>query len=77
MMVDPLQLADGEHTVFIRGNDPSAKESVAELLRSFGWRDIFDLGDITAAHRLEMMMAMWIRCWRQLGNRPFNWKLVR
>lgn len=77
MMVDPLQLADGNHAVFICGNDPSAKESVAELLRSFGWRDIFDLGDITAAHGLEMMMAMWIRCWRQLGNRPFNWKFVR
>ncbi len=77
VMVDPLQLADGDHTVFICGNDPSAKETVSQLLRSFGWRDIFDLGDITNAHGTEMVMAIWTRCWRQIGNRPFNWKLVR
>ncbi len=77
VMIDPLQLADGDHTVLLCGNDPAAKETVSDLLRSFGWRDIFDLGDITAAHGLEMMMAIWVRCWRQIGSRPFNWKLVR
>ncbi len=77
VMIAPQQLAGGDHTVFICGDDTAAKETVAGLLREFGWRDIFDLGDITAAHGPEMMMAMFTRCWQQLGNRPFNWKLVR
>jgi 8-hydroxy-5-deazaflavin:NADPH oxidoreductase len=77
MMVNPQQLAGGDHTVFICGDDPGAKDVVAELLRSFGWHDIFDLGDITAAHGPEMLMALWLRCWQQLGNVPFNVKLVR
>ena len=77
VMVNPQQLAEGDHTVFICGNDAAAKDTVAQLLRSFGWRDIFDLGDITAAHGPEMLMALWVRCWQQLGNVPFNVKLVR
>jgi 8-hydroxy-5-deazaflavin:NADPH oxidoreductase len=77
VMVNPQQLAEGDHTVFICGNDAAAKDTVAQLLRSFGWRDIFDLGDITAAHGPEMLMALWVRCWQQLGNVPFNVKVVR
>jgi 8-hydroxy-5-deazaflavin:NADPH oxidoreductase len=77
IIVNPLLLADGDHTVLLCGNDPGAKEIVSELLRSFGWRDIFDLGDITAAHGMEMMTALWLRSWQQNGYRPCNWKLVR
>jgi predicted dinucleotide-binding enzyme len=77
IIVDPLRLSDGDHTVFICGNDPDAKEMVSQWLRNFGWRDIFDLGDITAAHGMEMMTALWLRCWQQNGYRPSNWKLVR
>jgi hypothetical protein len=29
--------------------DAEAKTKVSELLRSFGWTDIIDLGDITTA----------------------------
>ena len=77
LMVNPQQLAEGDHTIFICGNDPAAKDVVTELLRSFGWRDIFDLGDISAAPGPEMLTALWLRCWQQLGNVPFNVKLVR
>jgi 8-hydroxy-5-deazaflavin:NADPH oxidoreductase len=49
VMVNPKQLADGNHTVFVSGNDADAKAKVTELLQSFGWTDIFDLGDITSA----------------------------
>jgi 8-hydroxy-5-deazaflavin:NADPH oxidoreductase len=77
VMVDPQQLAGGDHTVFISGNDSRAKETVSDLLRSFGWRDIFDLGDINTAHGPEMFMALWTRCWKQIGTRPFNFKVVR
>src|SRR5215213_5205213 len=49
LMVDPAQLAEADHTVFVCGDDAEAKQAVTELLRSFGWTDIVDLGDITAA----------------------------
>jgi 8-hydroxy-5-deazaflavin:NADPH oxidoreductase len=61
MMVNPKQLADGNHTVFISGNDAEAKAKVTELLQSFGWTDIFELGDIASARATEMMMPIWLR----------------
>jgi 8-hydroxy-5-deazaflavin:NADPH oxidoreductase len=76
IMVDPKQLADGKHTVFISGNDVDAKSKVAELLQSFGWIDIFDLGDITSARATEMMMPIWLRAFGKLGNVPYNFKIV-
>jgi 8-hydroxy-5-deazaflavin:NADPH oxidoreductase len=76
MMVDPKQLADGKHTVFISGNDVDAKSKVTELLQSFGWMDIFDLGDITSARATEMMMPLWLRAFGRLGNVPYNFKIV-
>ncbi len=76
MMVDPKQLADGNHTVFVSGNDADAKAQVTALLQSFGWTDIFDLGDITSARGTEMMMPIWLRVFGKLGNVPYNLKIV-
>jgi 8-hydroxy-5-deazaflavin:NADPH oxidoreductase len=76
MMVDPKQLAGGNHTVFVSGNDADAKAKVTELLQSFGWTDIFDLGDITSARGTEMMMPIWLRAFGKLGNVPYNFKIV-
>src|SRR5215213_6732302 len=44
VMVNP-SLVPGEHDVFVCGNDADAKARVTELLRSFGWRNVVDLGD--------------------------------
>jgi 8-hydroxy-5-deazaflavin:NADPH oxidoreductase len=76
VMVNPKQLADGNHTVFVSGNDADAKAKVRELLQSFGWTDIFDLGDITSARGTEMMMPIWLRAFGKLGNVPYNFKIV-
>jgi 8-hydroxy-5-deazaflavin:NADPH oxidoreductase len=76
VMVNPKQLADGNHTVFVSGNDADAKAKVTELLQSFGWTDIFDLGDITSARGTEMMMPIWLRAFGKLGNVPYNFKIV-
>jgi 8-hydroxy-5-deazaflavin:NADPH oxidoreductase len=76
VMVNPKQLSDGNHTVFISGNDADAKAKVTELLQSFGWTDIFDLGDITSARGTEMMMPIWLRAFGKLGNVPYNFKIV-
>lgn len=77
LMVDPKKLADAGHTVFVSGNDASAKTSVTELLQSFGWQDIVDLGDITTARGTEMMLPIWARVWVATGNPMFSFKLVR
>jgi 8-hydroxy-5-deazaflavin:NADPH oxidoreductase len=76
VMVNPQQIADGNHTVFVSANDPDAKAKVVELLQSFGWTDIFDLGDISSARATEMMMPIWLRAFGKLGNVPYNFKIV-
>src|SRR5688572_28636016 len=63
VMVDPKALAGGDHTVFVSGNDAQAKAAVGELLKSLGWTDILDLGDLSSARGPEMYMALWLRLW--------------
>jgi 8-hydroxy-5-deazaflavin:NADPH oxidoreductase len=77
LMVDPKQLAGGDHTIFVSGNDADAKAQVTELLRSFGWSDIIDLGDITTARGTEMYLPLWVRIWASTQNPLFNIKVVR
>jgi len=77
LMVDPAQLAATDHTVFVSGDDAEAKATVAELLRSFGWSDILDLGDITTARGTEMLLPIWVRLFGVLQKPIFNFKIVR
>ena len=77
LMVDPRQLAGADHTVFVSGDDAEAKQAVTELLRSFGWTDIIDLGDITTARGTEMLLPVWLRLFGALQNPVFNFKIVR
>jgi len=75
IMVNPL-LVPGEHDVFLCGNDHGAKAAVTELLRSFGWRNIVDLGDITAARGMEMVLPVWLRLWGALKTPHFNFHIA-
>ncbi len=77
LMVDPAQLAATDHTVFVSGDDAEAKARVGELLRSFGWTDIIDLGDITTARGTEMLLPIWVRLFGVLQKPIFNFKIVR
>jgi Mandelate racemase / muconate lactonizing enzyme, N-terminal domain len=77
LMVDPTQLAEAEHTVFVCGDDAEAKARVTELLQGFGWTDILDLGDISAARGTEMIMPIWLRLFGALQKPVFNFKIVR
>lgn len=76
LMVDPAALADADHTVFVCGNDASAKRTVTQLLASFGWKDVIDLGDITAARGTEMLLPIWLRLMTVLSTPAFNVKIV-
>lgn len=70
LIVDPHSLAGGDHSVFVSGNDGSAKEQVATLLQDeFGWRDVIDLRDITTARGTEAYLALWIRLWGTVASR--------
>ncbi len=77
VMVDPQSVGGGDHTVFVSGNDAVAKAKVAALLRSFGWTDVLDLGDLSSARGPEMYMALWIRLWGATGSGQLNVKVVR
>jgi predicted dinucleotide-binding enzyme len=59
------------------GNDNGAKEAVRQLLVSFGWRDVLDLGDITSARATESYLPLWLALWRRLGTATFNIRVVR
>jgi len=77
LMVAPERLASGEHTMFIAGSDAGAKARVVELLHGFGWSDIVDLGDITGARAMEMLLPVWVRLWGVTKTPLFSFKLVR
>jgi predicted dinucleotide-binding enzyme len=77
VMVDPRSVGGGDHTVFVSGNDAGAKAKVTELLRSFGWSDVLDLGDVSTARGPEMYLAMWIRLWGATGSGQLNIKVAR
>jgi predicted dinucleotide-binding enzyme len=77
VMTNPTAVGDGEHTLFICGNDPEAKAKVTEIVRAFGWRDVVDAGDITAARGTEMLLPLWIRLYGALQTPLFNFKVVR
>ena len=76
VMINPRGLAD-DSTIFVAGNDDSARQSAASIAADLGWTDVFDLGDLTAARGLEMYLPLWIRIFGQLGRPQFNIKLIR
>jgi predicted dinucleotide-binding enzyme len=77
VMVNPRRLADGDHHVFVCGDDADAKAQVTGLLMDwFGWRNVIDLGDITAARAAEMVLPIWIRLMGTLQTPMFNLKVV-
>jgi predicted dinucleotide-binding enzyme len=78
LMVEPGSVGDGDHLVFVCGNDAGAKAQVTTLLKdSFGWKEVTDLGDISASRGVEMYLPLWIRLMGVIGTPMFNFKLVR
>ncbi len=76
VMVNP-SLVPGEHDVFVSGNDADAKTKVKEILKSFGWENIVDLGDITTARAAEMWVFIWVRLWGFVGHPNFNLHIAK
>lgn len=78
LMVNPKMIGNGDHNVFVSGNDTEAKEKVKKILVSFDWTasNIIDLGDITTDRGPEMYLPLWLRIWGATQNGAFNIKIV-
>lgn len=76
VMVNP-GLVQGEHDLFLCGNDEGAKEEVRDIARSFGWHSFVDMGDIKGARAQEMFVVIWVRLWMTSGNPIFGYRIVR
>jgi 8-hydroxy-5-deazaflavin:NADPH oxidoreductase len=57
LFVNP-QFRDGKPTMFICGNDESAKASVTKILDQFGW-ETADMGAAEAARAIEPLCMLW------------------
>ena len=77
VMVDPGRVA-GDHDIFVCGNDAAAKARVIRLLQEeFGWKNVNEIGDITAARAAESYLHLWLRLYGSLQTAEFNVHVVR
>jgi predicted dinucleotide-binding enzyme len=70
-------VADGNHSVFLSGDDSEAKRVISELLAAFGWADVIDLGGIQTARATEMMVKIRLLVMTSLGTPIFNFSIAR
>jgi predicted dinucleotide-binding enzyme len=79
LMLNPGLIGKGMHDVYMCGNDATARALVVGLLQQFGWlpQHILDLGDITAARGMEMILPLWLRIMGTLGTGAFNFQVVK
>ena len=78
LMVNPHLIGEGNHQLFMCGNDSGAKTEVMTLLQTFGWNplNIMDLGDITGARGMEMYLPLWLRIYGVRKNGTFNMRII-
>ncbi len=75
-MVDP-KLPDGPPTMFIAGNDDSAKKTVTQLIESLGWQGaVSDLGGIEESRYLEPMCIVWVHYGIRTGSWNHAFKML-
>lgn len=68
--------SEGRPTMFICGNDDSAKKMVTDLLTAFGWESI-DIGGIEGSRLLEPLAMLWITYYFRTGTGDHAFKLLR
>jgi 8-hydroxy-5-deazaflavin:NADPH oxidoreductase len=74
-MIDP-QFPGGPPTMFICGNDATAKKVVDEICAGFGW-EVVDIGGIEGARLLEPLAILWVRYGVVSGTWDHAFKLLR
>ncbi|MEK2472769.1 MULTISPECIES: NADPH-dependent F420 reductase [Streptomyces] len=79
-VVDPQAIGGGDHTMFVAGEHADAKQQTVDLLKSYGWNDILDLGPLVCARGMEMYAHMHSAIGFGLGQKfggHFGIKVVR
>lgn len=78
LMVNPHLIGEGNHQLFMCGNDSGAKTAVMKLIQTFGWNplNIMDLGDLTGARGMEMYLPLWLRIYGVRKNGTFNMRII-
>jgi 8-hydroxy-5-deazaflavin:NADPH oxidoreductase len=77
VMVDPGSVGNGDSTMFVSGDDSGAKAVVTRVLGELGWRDVIDLGELSAARGQEMWLPLWLRLVGAVEHPLFSLKIVR
>jgi len=80
VMVNPKLINNGDHTLFLCGNDNDAKNKVKHfLVDTFGWQpeNLLDLGGIVAARGTEAYVPFWVMMMQATGSPMFNIKVVK
>lgn len=80
LMVDARNVARGNHSLFLSGNDADAKNKVAHFLTdAFYWKgdNLIDLGGIETARVAEGIVPLWVQLWQTMGTAMFNFKVVK
>jgi 8-hydroxy-5-deazaflavin:NADPH oxidoreductase len=69
----------GPSTIFLSGDDPDAKQTVAGLLADLGWpvEDQLDLGGVTTARGPEHLVPLLLAVYAALGTTAVNINIVR
>jgi 8-hydroxy-5-deazaflavin:NADPH oxidoreductase len=76
IMVDPAGVTGDRPTMFIAGDDRTAKREVTAIVESLGWTDIVDLGELRTARYLESLGMVWITHWVTTHSANHALKLV-
>jgi predicted dinucleotide-binding enzyme len=79
LAVNPMQLNQGDHSLFVAGNDQAAKAEAKAIVTEFGWKpdNVIDLGDITAARAMESYLILSIRIAMATALPVFNIKVIK
>ncbi len=80
LMVNANLVNDGNHNLFICGNDIDAKNKVKHLLaENFNWKpeNILDFGSIKSARLTEAIIPFWVGAMQVLGTPMFNYQVVK
>ncbi|HEX2607314.1 MAG TPA: NAD(P)-binding domain-containing protein [Flavisolibacter sp.] len=80
LMVDARIVHNGDHHLFICGNNLDAKNKVKHfLVDNFHWKanHLIDLGTIEGARAVEAMVPFWVLVYQSIGTPLFNFKIVQ
>ena len=79
LMVDATIVNNGDHHLFVCGNNADAKNKVKHfLVDNFHWKPhhFVDVGDIKSARTVEAIVPFWVTVMQALQTPLFNFKIV-